>query len=132
VKDVDRDPVELAVEAAHKLIVAYYAMDNPAGGSLHIVTDDFNIEDRSIRHCIEEAELEADPAEAELVEAIGELLLVLPLEHRARAVSPWLCARCGHSVILHRPFETGSLTAAYRGECMLEECDCTHGDPELD
>lgn len=132
---VNRDPLELAVEAAHRLIIAYCAMFGETGANLHTVVDDFGINDNNVKWAADYARREGD----ESAEAIAELLLSLPLEHRARAVNPWLCARCGHSVILHEAQVTvsgeggfSSITAAYRGACTLDDCDCEHGDPELD
>lgn len=132
---VNRDPLELAIEAAHRLIVAYCAMFGETGANLHTVVDDFGISDDNVRWVTDYARQQGD----ESAEAIGELLLSLPMEHRARAINPWLCANCGHSVILHdalvtmhEPPSTASTTAAYRGPCELDGCGCEHGDPELD
>lgn len=133
--EAERDPLELAVEAAYRLIVAYCALFGETGANLHTVVDDFGIAEANVRAEVEHARREGDDA----AEAIAELLLSLPLEHRARAVNPWLCAKCGHSVILHdalvtldEPPSTVSTTAAYRGPCELDGCECQRGDPELD
>ncbi len=47
-----------------------YYKENAAGGSLHIVLDDGNLEDYSVDFCIKYAEEHADPAGVELARRI--------------------------------------------------------------
>lgn len=72
------------VDIAVKLAKAYYAQPDfynvsfGCGGMLHIVLDDGNLEDESIRYCIDETR-----ACGELFgEALGEYLLILTPEQR--------------------------------------------------
>lgn len=62
-------------------VQTYYAQaGNGAGGSLHIVLDDFNLEDHSVQFCIEWAEERGDTEGAE----IGRLLLQMTRSQRGR------------------------------------------------
>jgi hypothetical protein len=117
--------MDLAVKAATECIVAYYAMDNPTGGALHVVTDDLNLSDRSIRFCLEGAEKEGDDVAA----AIARLLLSLPLPERARAIAPRCCTTCGHSEALHFDNrETYGISCS--GPCTLPDCNCVEAQVE--
>jgi hypothetical protein len=58
---------------------AYYN-DHGAGGSLHIVLDDGNLEDGSVQFCIDSAEERGDAAGA----ALGRLLLQMTRTQRAK------------------------------------------------
>lgn len=53
---------------------------NSVGGSLHIVLDDGNVDDDSVRHCIEWARERADLAGVEL----GEMLLRMSRTQRKK------------------------------------------------
>jgi hypothetical protein len=64
-----------------ELIKAFYnEPNNGAGGHLHLVTDDGNLEDDDIRFCIEQAGDNNDL----LAMSIGYLLLSLPYKERER------------------------------------------------
>jgi hypothetical protein len=58
---------------------AYYAK-NPSWGSLHIVLDDGNVEDGSVRFCIEYAQQSGD-AEGE---RLGKILLTMSQTQRRK------------------------------------------------
>jgi hypothetical protein len=65
-------PDKPTVPEVMPLVRAYYAKEeNGAGGSLHIVLDDGNVEDSSVEFCIEEAEKRGDKDGVEL----GKILL---------------------------------------------------------
>lgn len=54
-----------------RLAKAYYSIpENRAGGSLHIVLDDGNIDDDDIRHCLDYARAEGDCAGVSLAEQL--------------------------------------------------------------
>ena len=55
-----------------------YHLDNPVWGSLHIVLEDFNVEDSHVQSCIEYAEQNGDTEGAEL----GKILLQLSKSQR--------------------------------------------------
>lgn len=59
------------------LVVAFY-QNEPAGGGLHVVLDDGNIEDDSVRYCVNQAAKEGD-APAEL---LGRVLLLMSRTQR--------------------------------------------------
>lgn len=107
------------VKALTACIVAYY-VDNPAGGSLHIVTDDYNFEDHNVQFCIDWARKEHD----EIGEALGEALIALPMAERAQACVPTLCLDCQHSEALHflEVGEHGGYSC--HGPCEIEGCPC--------
>lgn len=77
--DVDR----ARVIAARAIVDAYYALDNPAGGTLHVVTDEGGVSDEIVKGSIEFAKRYSDDAG----EAVGEMLLALPLEERKLVVA---------------------------------------------
>lgn len=56
----------------------YEDMGNSAGGALHIVLDDYNYEDESIKHCFETCKAINDPFGM----AICETLMLLPEDVR--------------------------------------------------
>lgn len=63
-------------------IKSYYEdLDNPVGGSLHVVLDDYNYADSHIEYCIDYAVEQGDRAG----EALGRKLLTLSIEERAEA-----------------------------------------------
>lgn len=72
-------PTPLAdIDAA---IAEFYSLpDNGAGGNLHSVLDDNNLEDESIDWCIEHARREGDRRAV----ALGRLLRSMPLAARVR------------------------------------------------
>lgn len=71
------------------LIAEFYRMpDNGCGGKLHIVLDDTNLDDDSIKFCIDIAEQEQDVNAT----ALGRLLLALPM--RTRVSLAHVC-KCG-------------------------------------
>jgi len=55
-----------------------YHLLNPVWGSLHIVLDDFNVEDSHVQWCIEHAEQTGDTEGAEL----GKILLQMSKSQR--------------------------------------------------
>lgn len=55
-----------------------YHLLNPVWGSLHIVLEDFNVEDSHVQHCIEWAEKEGDTEGV----ALGKILLQLSKSQR--------------------------------------------------
>lgn len=56
------------------LVRAYYAKDgNGAGGSLHIVLDDGNVEDSHVRFCLEFAREEGDEDGVRLAETLLQM-----------------------------------------------------------
>lgn len=59
---------------------------NGAGGGLHIVLDDFNIEDSDIEWCLEEGIRDNDNTDAETERDLAQLLLTMTLEERASAI----------------------------------------------
>lgn len=58
---------------------AYHA-SNPSWGCLHVVLDDENVEDRSVRYCREYAHAEGDAEGA----ALAEILLTMSQTQRLR------------------------------------------------
>lgn len=78
------------------LIATYYDRDgNAAGGSLHVVLDDSNWRDDSIRFCIDFARDRGDIEG----QALAILLLVLPWEERLRHA----CSCCVDELRLEGP-----------------------------
>ena len=66
------------------VVQAFYAMDgNGAGGVLHVVLDDQNTEDSSVRFCLEMAERENDPLAIELC----KVLLIMSPTGRGKLAS---------------------------------------------
>lgn len=64
-------------------IRSYYSIDgNGAGGSLHIVLDDNNLEDEHIQFCLEQAEQKADREGS----AIAREMLTMSMAEREFAV----------------------------------------------
>ena len=57
-----------------------YWLDNPAWGSLHIVLDDFNIDDHHVEHCIQYA-VEKGDTEGE---ALARILLQMSKSQRLK------------------------------------------------
>ena len=113
-----------------KKIENYYNQEgNCCGGSLHIVLDDFNIEDSHITYCVEHAKNKKDQDAVE----IGEELLKLSLQDRFKVVMNYLhlsdeefnkkwkeyhdeeCAKC-------RICDT----AIEEGQPFCDTCDPTH------
>jgi hypothetical protein len=63
------------------LVNLYYALPgNGSGGSLHIVLEDHNVEDHSVRHCLAWAQERGDV----VGEALARLLLRMTRTQRAR------------------------------------------------
>lgn len=66
------------------LVRAYYAKDgNGAGGSLHVVLDDGNVEDHFVEFCMEEARKMGDVAGV----ALAELLLGMSKTQRRKLMA---------------------------------------------
>jgi DNA-directed RNA polymerase specialized sigma24 family protein len=73
----------MTVEEILPLIRAYYQLpENGAGGWLHVVLDDGNIEDEFVRESIKMAETEGDTEAVRL----GEMLLQLTEDEREALV----------------------------------------------
>lgn len=68
----------------HQLLDAYNDLE-PAGGSLHVVIDDGNLEDHFVESCIEYARKNNDHYGI----IIGELLLEFTVEERDMLTSRW-------------------------------------------
>lgn len=117
------------VDEVAECIRAYYEdLDNPTGGALHIVLDDFNYEDASVEHCIEWAErggrgVPPDPLGA----ALGRRLLTMSLAERAAANYPALCSLCGHSMSLHYRAISPTAGMSCQGRCRVDGCGCEDG-----
>jgi len=63
------------------LVEAFYELDgNGAGGSLHVVLDDGNLEDDNIKYCIKYAQERADHT----AELLGQVLLQMSPTQRRR------------------------------------------------
>jgi hypothetical protein len=78
---VTRDPQRPTVPQVLPLVRAYVAKPgNGAGGSLHILLDDGNIEDGAVRFCLELAMLQDD---ADGV-ALAKLLLAMTKTQRGK------------------------------------------------
>jgi hypothetical protein len=76
---IDKPANRPSVPEVLPFVRAYYN-DHAAGGSLHIVLDDGNLEDGNIQFCIEWAEEHGDAAGA----ALGRLLLEMTRTQRAK------------------------------------------------
>lgn len=105
-----------------------------AGGSLHIVLDDFAYDDSTVRWCVEYAEAaviaarggrpaehkEADPVSA----ALGRKLLEFTVEDRAAANDRERC-ECGHAMSLHSWWDPGGgYGYSRKGPCESSTCGC--------
>lgn len=66
----------------------YHLEDCCTGGLLHIVLDDFNLEDGDIQWCLEQCESNPEKEEAEIGKLICKELLKLPMSER-RLVCEW-------------------------------------------
>ena len=67
---------------------------NAVGGNLHIVLDDWNLEDHNIDYCLEQIgrggwEGRDDPAQLAVERECGELLRALTEDERASALALW-------------------------------------------
>jgi hypothetical protein len=61
------------VEEVLPVVREYYANGNPTGGWLHIVLDDGNTEDESVRDCLKWAEEDGDVAGVALARLLLEM-----------------------------------------------------------
>lgn len=79
----------LAAAAAVKKIYGY----NPVGSNLHIVTDDWNLEDDNVEFCLKQIQTEnfwkLTPEELLHEEATAKLLLSMSVPERASALALW-------------------------------------------
>ena len=122
------------VEDLRDCVDRYYA-GNAAGGSLHIVLDDYNYDDDDVRACIAIAEEgwvrdgQRTPPDT-LGAALGRKLLALCIEDRAAANDATACKHCGHAMSLHH-WESPDGTWGYSstGKCRSATCLCADGQP---
>lgn len=78
------DKVKLTVPEFRR-VAEQYAKDHPVGGSLHIVTDDSNLEDDSVRSCLNYALERGDHYGA----CLALLLLHMTKTQRGKVSSQW-------------------------------------------
>ena len=119
-------PGKLTIPDVLERFAAYYRRE-PVWGSLHVVLDDGNVEDRSVRFCLEYAEREGDVEGAEL----ARLLLRLSRSQRLR-----LAERVQRLVRPHREFRgvAAVVTAIdeQRGIVEVDTAERPAGPAELD
>ena len=66
-------------------VAQQYAIDNPVGGSLHIVTDDSNLQDQHVSYCLDHALEKGDHYGA----CLALLLLHMTKTQRGKVSSQW-------------------------------------------
>lgn len=70
-----------------ELIKIIYNIYSCVGGALHIVLDDYNIEDSHIESCLDDIENIKDEAEKNIYKECAELLLKLSYSSRKRLLN---------------------------------------------
>lgn len=120
------------VEEVRSCIDRYY-IGNPVGGSLHIVTDDYNYDDCHVLFCLEFAEGHGDPSEPPdpLGAALAKKLLSMSLVDRVASNDHEFCI-CGHAMSLHSQWSEDGLSGYSRtGVCAVLSCSCRDGHVEV-
>lgn len=78
----------LEIQQCAELIIQFYMLDDcGAGGVLHIVTDDWNLEDEHLQFCRENAEKVSDYDQKDLAIRILDLMDGMNLQERASAMA---------------------------------------------
>ena len=104
----------------HEFILCFYELDGCCtGGPLHIVTDDFNIDDNDIMFCLKHCLQEKDLVVSEMGRIICEGMLRLSDAERRMLVS-W-------DPYGHNPFDFGECIFFDGKDCDCEKCDIDCG-----